>query len=143
MLYILDTDHMTLWQHGHPLVLAALERTPLTDRAVTLISLTEQIQGWLAAMSRAQGELQVANSLQRLYDTIRFYNLLQVIAYDAAAVSEFERLRSAKVRIGTQDLRIASIALSRNAVIVTRNLRDFNKVPGLQVVDWSAPTELL
>lgn len=141
MLYILDTAHMTLWQHGHPLVLAQLERIDIENRAVTMISLTEQIQGWLAAMGRARTEAQVANSLHRLSETINFYRQLQMLAYDALAITEFERLRNDKVRVGTQDLRIASIALSRNATMVTRNLRDFSKVPGLQVVDWSIPSE--
>lgn len=140
MLYILDTDHMTLWQHGHPVVLAQLEHIPIESRAVTMISLTEQIQGWLAAMGRARREAQVANSLHRLYQTIHFYQQLQVLAYDTLAITEFERLRDDKLRVGTQDLRIASIALSRNATMVTRNLRDFSRVPGLQVVDWSTLT---
>lgn len=141
MLYILDTDHMTLWQHGHPLVLAQLARISIKNRAVTMISLTEQIQGWLAAMGRARNEAQVANSLLRLSETIHFYRQLQLLAYDALAIAEFEQLRNDKIRVGTQDLRIASIALSRNAIMVTRNLRDFSKVPGLQVVDWSVPRE--
>lgn len=141
MLYILDTDHMTLWQYGHPLVLTQLARIPIENRAVTMISLTEQIQGWLAAMGRARNETQVANSLHRLYETIHFYGQLQVLAYDALAITEFERLRNDKLRVGTQDLRIASIALSRNATMVTRNLRDFSRVSGLQVVDWSTSTK--
>ena len=53
------------------------------------------------------------------------------------AVMEFERLRRAKLRIGTQDLRIAAIALSRRATVVTRNARDFRQVPDLNIVDWS------
>jgi tRNA(fMet)-specific endonuclease VapC len=46
-------------------------------------------------------------------------------------------LKLQKVRIGTMDLKIASIALSRNAVLVSRNLKDFEEVPNLVVKDWS------
>ncbi|WP_256872795.1 type II toxin-antitoxin system VapC family toxin, partial [Candidatus Entotheonella palauensis] len=42
-----------------------------------------------------------------------------------------------RVRIGRMDLRIASIALSRDMVSVTRNASDFSKVPGLRIEDWS------
>ena len=40
------------------------------------------------------------------------------------------------MRIGTQDLRIASVALSIDAVVLSRNLRDFRQVPGLRVENW-------
>ena len=42
-----------------------------------------------------------------------------------------------RVRIATMDLRIASIALSQGLTLLTRNARDFSKVPGLVVEDWT------
>ncbi|WP_395092089.1 hypothetical protein [Armatimonas sp.] len=35
------------------------------------------------------------------------------------------------------DLKIASIALSNQATLLTRNLRDYSKVPGLRCEDWT------
>ena len=61
-----------------------------------------------------------------------------VIPFDAAAVAVFDGLLAQRVRTATMDLRIASIALSRGMVLVTRNVGDFGKVPGLQVEDWTA-----
>jgi tRNA(fMet)-specific endonuclease VapC len=46
------------------------------------------------------------------------------------------RLRTARIRIGTQDLKIASIALADNATLLSANLVDFRQVPGLDVEDW-------
>jgi tRNA(fMet)-specific endonuclease VapC len=34
------------------------------------------------------------------------------------------------------DLKIASVALANNATLLSRNLQDYQKVPGLRVVDW-------
>lgn len=53
------------------------------------------------------------------------------------AAAEFERLRKQRIRIGTMDLKIAAIALANNATLLSKNLRDFGKVPGLKVEDWS------
>jgi len=66
-----------------------------------------------------------------------FYASIYVLPYDVEAQLQFTHLRRQQVRIGTQDLRIAAIALSKNATLVTRNTRDFAKVPGLHMVDWS------
>ena len=63
--------------------------------------------------------------------------LWYVVPFDQAAEDQFQLLRSQKIRIGTQDLKIAAIALANNLIVVTRNQRDFGKVPGLTVEDWS------
>ena len=62
---------------------------------------------------------------------MRFYASIYVLPYDVEAQLRFAHLRRQPVRIGTQDLRIAAIALSKHATLVTRNRRDFAKVPGL------------
>jgi tRNA(fMet)-specific endonuclease VapC len=41
------------------------------------------------------------------------------------------------IRIGTQDLKIASIALANRATLLTRNYRDFVQVPDLIIDDWT------
>jgi tRNA(fMet)-specific endonuclease VapC len=61
-----------------------------------------------------------------------------VLLFEDPAVAEFKRLKQSKIRIGTMDLRIASIALANTATVISRNLRDFQRVPGLHVEDWTA-----
>jgi tRNA(fMet)-specific endonuclease VapC len=58
------------------------------------------------------------------------------MAFDERAAAEFARLRKAKVRIGSMDLKIASNAPVHDALLLSANLRDFEKVPGLRVEDW-------
>ena len=139
MLYILDTDHISLVQRQHPIVSRTLSYIPSNQRAVTAISLVEQLQGRLANIHRVKAEAEASMAFHLLLQTVEFYRSLLILPYEPAAVAEFTRLRQQKVRIGTQDLRIASIALSYGAVIVTRNRRDFNQVPDLTIVDWSQP----
>jgi tRNA(fMet)-specific endonuclease VapC len=46
-------------------------------------------------------------------------------------------MKMQRIRIGTQDLRIASVALTYSGILLTRNLRDFERVPELTIQDWS------
>ena len=59
-----------------------------------------------------------------------------LLAWTDASDSAFRDWRAQRVRIGTPDLRIASVALSLDAVVLSRNLRDFRQVPGLRVENW-------
>ena len=136
-LHIFDTDHVSLLQRRNANVIARLERISLDERAVTIITVIEQIQGRLAVIHHATSEADVARGCERLQETMGFYASIYVLPYDVEAQLQFAHLRRQQVRIGTQDLRIAAIALSKNATLVTRNTRDFAKVPGLHIVDWS------
>ncbi|GAB4178132.1 MAG: hypothetical protein Fur006_10340 [Coleofasciculaceae cyanobacterium] len=57
--------------------------------------------------------------------------------YDAHAQSIYRMCKAQRIRVGTQDLRIASIVLAHNGILLTRNSRDFEKVPDLVIQDWS------
>ena len=59
------------------------------------------------------------------------------IDFDRNAAEIYKNLKSSKTRIGTMDLKIASITISNNAILVSRNLRDFEQVPNLVVKDWT------
>ena len=65
------------------------------------------------------------------------FSLSPVLPFDVTAAAVLERLWTQRLRIGRMDLRIASIALSREMVLVTRNVSDFSKVPDLQIEDWT------
>jgi tRNA(fMet)-specific endonuclease VapC len=58
------------------------------------------------------------------------------LSFDTQAADHFKRLRGQKVRIGSMDSKIASIALVHNSLLLSANLRDFQQVPNLQVEDW-------
>ncbi len=62
---------------------------------------------------------------------------IPLIAFDAAAAAIVQQLQRQRIRIGTMDLKIASIALAQEASLLSRNVTDFQKVPGLQVEDWT------
>ena len=137
MLYILDTDHLSLLQRNNQIVLKNLTAVPVSQRATTVINLEEQTRGPLASIRKAQSEAEAARAFNRLRETFDFFNSIPVLTYEEDAVAEYQRLSTQKLRVGTQDLRIAAIALSHSATVVTRNIGDFGRVQGLLIADWS------
>jgi tRNA(fMet)-specific endonuclease VapC len=69
--------------------------------------------------------------------TFSLFSQLEILKYDRSADDYFRQFRQQGIRIGTQDLRIASIVLAHDGIIVTRNQKDFGQVPGLTIEDWS------
>jgi tRNA(fMet)-specific endonuclease VapC len=72
-----------------------------------------------------------------LFQVTDLYRRFPLVPFDAAAAAVFNGLKAQKVRVKTMDLRIAAVALAHGLVLVTRNVRDFGKVPGLQTEDWT------
>ncbi len=60
-----------------------------------------------------------------------------VLQYDIKSHEIYQELKGQRIRVGTQDLRIASITLAYKGILLTRNLQHFEKVPGLSIQDWS------
>lgn len=72
----------------------------------------------------------------RLIAMIDFFANWQLLRFGEDAAENFRRLRHERVRIASTDLKIASIALVNHATLLSANLRDFEKVPGLRVENW-------
>jgi tRNA(fMet)-specific endonuclease VapC len=72
-------------------------------------------------------------------DSEQQFTTLPVLPIDGLAAKQFEQLvRNRKLKkIGRGDLLIASIALAQKATLATRNLRDFEQVPGLKAENWA------
>ena len=141
MIYLLDTDHISLMDRGGAEgsnIRARLKQIPLDDVSACIISYEEQIRGWFSVIAQSrtiERQIPVYRELERL---LRFYCITPLLPFDAKAVAVFERFRSERIRIGTMDLKIAAIALVNDATLLTRNLADFGQVPGLSAEDWSA-----
>lgn len=135
--FILDTDHLTLLQQGHPRVLQRVGSMPPTFLAITIVTVEEQLRGWLDAVRRHHGSARQIWAYRGLQEAIEFFPRVAMLPFDQAAFQQFESLRQQRIRIGTQDLRIAAITLAVGATLVTRNGRDFGQVPGLAAEDWA------
>ena len=81
---------------------------------------------------------QQVEAYRRLLQHLANDRRIPVLAFDETAAIVFQQVRHARLRIGTMDLKIAAIAVSRHATLLSRNLADFRQVAGLQVEDWTA-----
>lgn len=61
----------------------------------------------------------------------------RILPYTESAIARVAGLKALRLNVRLMDLRIAAVALENQAVVVTRNRRDFGRVPGLGVEDWS------
>ena len=137
MTYVLDTDSLSLWQHGHPALSARVAEHSPGDLAIAVITVQEQLDGWHSQLSRAKRRDQLARVYDRLAGSVRFLARLQILSFTEPAISRYEHLRSLKLNVGKMDLRIAATVLEHGATLVTRNRRDFERVPDLKIADWS------
>ena len=72
----------------------------------------------------------------RLLELIASYAGWTVLPFDQVSAQRFHELKTAKIRIGTMDLKIAAIVLFHSATLLSANLRYFRQVPNLSVEDW-------
>ena len=139
-LRILDTNALSYIQRGQEPWISRLRSYPSEQRAVTVISMEEQLRGRLAQVSRANQNSDFAILIQayaRLEEAVSFFNMVRVLSFEESAVNRHRQLRKIHRRIGTNDLRIAAIALEANGVVVTANVSDFRPIQELEIEDWS------
>ncbi len=125
-------------QPGSVALRARLAHVPPAEVVATVISYEEQMRGWVAYLARTRSMAHQVEAYRRLLQQLDNYRRTPVLAFDEAAAAVFQRLRRARMRVGTMDLKIAAILVSRDATLLSRNLTDFRQVLGLQVEDWTA-----
>jgi tRNA(fMet)-specific endonuclease VapC len=137
---ILDTDHIVTLKHENDphwnTLTTNLVSSADQDFATTAITVEEQNRGWLALINRYTDVHKQIPAYARLIELIRFFADWRIMPFGEAAANEFVCLRKERIRIGTLDLKIASIALVNDATLLSANLRDFEQVPGLCVENW-------
>ena len=136
-LIVLDTDVLTLYQLGDPLVVRRAAALSPTELAVTIITIEEELTGWYTRLRRVRKRDQLAQVYQRLTDSIRFLARFQFLSFAERSIIRYEHLRALHRRIGKNDLRIAAIVLEERATLATRTIRYFRQISGLQIEDWS------
>ena len=135
--YLVDTDLFSLFLLRHPEVVVSVERHEMDSVSTSIITVEEMWHGWMAAISKSKTAEHLARVYQRFTNTINELKHWRIESFPTAAIERFHSLKKQKLNIGANDLKIAAIALEVGAIVATRNLRDFQRVPGLVSEDWS------
>jgi tRNA(fMet)-specific endonuclease VapC len=135
--YLLDTEHLSLLDRGHAALQTRLDNEQAGTVGVSAVTVEEALWGRVNNLRRAPDG---AARIRRYHYLLGTFNLLlkfPQVPYDQASEDEFQRLLALRTGVGVQDLKIAAVALVNNLTVLTRNRRDFARVPGLVIDDWS------
>lgn len=133
-----DTDHISLIARGGEegkRIVGKASAFPASEFGVTIINYEEQMRGWLSEINAAKSVAQQEFRYAELHRMLRYYCATPILPFDDKAIAVFQNLWISRIRIGTTDLKIASIAIANDATLLTRNAKDFSKVPGLKFED--------
>ncbi len=133
-MYLLDTDILSNLIKRSPsaVLIAKLASVPIERQFTSSVTLGELVYGAYRLGDRARLLLEQID--QTLLPNI------PVLPFDSAAARRYGEVRAQLERQGTPlgdaDLRIASIALTNDLIMVTGNVRHFQRVPDLSVENW-------
>ena len=137
---ILDTDCLSLLERksGAEFYRLSARLAELPDEiATSIITFEEQMRGWMAFIAKANSIEKQISAYEKLGRFLESYRYIPVIQFDKKSGEIFQNLKSRKIKVGTMDLKIASIAISHNALLISRNLSDYDQIPNLRVEDWT------
>ena len=130
--YMLDTNICIYVIRKKPeQVIERLKQTRISDIGISSITLSELEYGAARSSKPEQNRLALGE----------FLAPLEILPYDDMAAYEYGKIRAYLERkgtpIGSMDMLIAAHALSVDCSLVTNNVREFNRVPSLNIENWA------
>jgi tRNA(fMet)-specific endonuclease VapC len=135
-----DTDILSLLAKDSQPTHARVRSIPAAEQVVPIVVAEEILRGQLATIRRAQAgqsRITLEDAYSYFEETLTLLQRLTFLKYSAASHNLFLGLKAARIKIGSQDLRIAAICIVHGAKLVTRNARDYRQVPGLNLEIWN------
>ncbi len=137
-MHILDTDTLNHLHADNPRVITRLQKLDDPDVGITIITRIELLRGRFDFLLKAATGSELLRAQKWLDWTVDRLALITIFPFDKVSAAQFEHLKKQKGlrKIGRADMLIASIVLANQATLVTRNVRHFQKIPRLSVVNW-------
>ncbi len=137
---LLDTNHLTALKYRNSeryyRLTARLSAVGEEPVGITVITLEEQLRGWLAAIAKERRAHRQVRAYDELISLFEFFSDFEIVRFDQAASEIYSTFGT--IHVGAMDKKIAAIALVHNALLLTENRRDFELFPGLRFENWLA-----
>ena len=106
-----------------------------TCRCLSTVSIEKQISGWSAIARSAKNYTRHEYASLVLVNIVSSWSRFGLVPFTMPSIQRYEQLMKFRRNVKGNNLRIAAIALKLGATVVTRNRRDFIRVPGLPIED--------
>ena len=137
---VLDTDHVSILSQRTGSALERLRRTLVEslDREIAIgaPTLEEVVHGWMSKIRQNSDPYRQVPYYENFVWIFRFFENWRILPFDIIAADTFATLKRSAGTVAAMDLKIASIALVNDALLLTSNFKHFSKVPGLRIEDW-------
>jgi len=131
-----DTDVVTEILLGNAAYVARAAAVPIHEQSVPVIVLEEIMRGRLNVIRQAEAgraNVSITRAYELFEETFRDFRRLQILSLVEQAEELCQQWRQQGIRIATHDLRIAALCVAHTAKLISRNRRDFERIPGLMV----------
>lgn len=130
--FLLDTNITSYWMRGDPKIIDKLKKHIPSELSLSTITFAEILYGIRKSNIKKKERLNKINSI---------CDQLDIFAFDKSAADKYGTIRVNLERkgipISERDLQIASIALANDLIVVTHNIKEFDRVPDLVCEDWA------
>jgi predicted nucleic acid-binding protein len=135
---LLDTDTVTHFSYGNANVHRKVEEVGDEELAIAIITRNEILRGRAESLLKAANEDELRKAAERFRQSEELLSDFVVAGFDEDSIKHFGKLRKQKnlKKMGRADMLIACIALARDALLVTRNTKDYKDVAGLRTDNW-------
>ena len=131
-MYLLDTNIISYWMRGDRKVIDRVKKYAPSELFITTITLAEILYGI---------EKSPLKKKERRLKINQISSVLGIYSFDEAAAGEYAVIRAQLERegrvISERDTQIASIAMANKLIIVTHNVKEFDRIDKLKVEDWA------
>ena len=132
-MFLLDTNIISYWMRGDQKIIKKLKKYKPYELSLSTITLAEILYGIRKSSVKKKERLDKIESICAQLD---------IFSFDKTAADKYGTIRVYLERkgipISERDLQIASIAMANNLIVVTHNVKEFERVSGLIFEDWAA-----